>query len=66
MNKVKLIEYAKMIEKSIQVAYELAKSSNPLVIEDYKILVDQDVANQSLENETIEVLKDINKICVHE
>lgn len=66
MNKVKLIEYAKMISKNVQIAYDIAKECNALVIENYQILVDLDMVNTSLENETIEILKDINKICVQE
>lgn len=60
MNKVTLKEYAKMIEETVQNAFDNARKSNALSIEESNILVDLEMVNLYLEKETICCLKEIN------
>ena len=62
---ITLHEYAIMIEGNIQQAFDVAKCSNALVVEKSRILVDLEAVNLYLENETIDCLKNVNKICGH-
>ena len=61
MNKVTLIEYAKMTEQTIQIAIETARQANALYIEDSKIVVDVETIENYMDAEISSSLKVINQ-----
>ena len=61
MNKVTLIEYARMTEQTIQIAIETARQANALYVEDSKILVDLDVIQEHMDAEINSSLEVINQ-----
>lgn len=63
--KVTLIEYARMTEQNIQSAVESAREANALSTDESKIFVDLDLVNKHTECEIINVLKDVNGLCIH-
>ena len=63
MNKVTLIEYARMTDQNIQSAIELARQANALSTEQSNIYVDIDTVQKYMDSEINNTLKDVNGIC---